>query len=211
MRTFTRIDRVIDQLDQTLKSMLVPPPADPYPETVPREQGELSSEERTLGGRLMRVNHAGEIAAQALYQGHALCARDAHVRDTLRAAGREELQHLHWTAARIKELKTHKSYLTPVWYLGSFTIGAATALLGDKVSLSFVAETERQVVAHLQDHLAKLSAADQRTRAIVEHMAADEARHATSAMEAGGRPLPWPAPLAMRLAARVMTETAFWI
>ena len=119
MRTFTRIDRVIDQLDQTLKSMLVPPPADPYPETVPREQGELSSEERTLGGRLMRVNHAGEIAAQALYQGHALCARDAHVRDTLRAAGREELQHLHWTAARIKELKTHKSYLTPIWYPGS--------------------------------------------------------------------------------------------
>ncbi|AWP24358.1 demethoxyubiquinone hydroxylase family protein [Acidiferrobacter sp. SPIII_3] len=211
MRTFSRLDRIIDQLDQGLKSVLVPPPADPYPETVPREQDGLSPEERVLGGRLMRVNHAGEIAAQALYQGHALCARDAHAYDTLRTAGRDELQHLHWTAARIKELKTHKSYLTPVWYLGSFAIGATTALLGDKVSLGFVAETERQVIAHLQGHLAKLPATDQKTRAIIEHMAADEARHAASAMEAGGQPLPWPARLAMRLAARVMTKTAFWI
>ncbi|UEO00305.1 2-polyprenyl-3-methyl-6-methoxy-1,4-benzoquinone monooxygenase [Acidiferrobacter thiooxydans] len=211
MRMFSRLDRIIDQLDQGLKSVLVPPPADPYPETVPREQEGSSREERVLAGRLMRVNHAGEIAAQALYQGHALCARDAHAYDTLRAAGRDELQHLHWTAARIKELKTHKSYLTPVWYLGSFAIGATTALLGDKVSLGFVAETERQVIAHLQGHLAKLPATDQKTRAIIEHMAADEARHAASATEAGGQPLPWPARLAMRLAARVMTKTAFWI
>ncbi|WP_298136713.1 2-polyprenyl-3-methyl-6-methoxy-1,4-benzoquinone monooxygenase [Acidiferrobacter sp.] len=211
MRTFTRIDRLIDQLDQGLKALLVPPPADPYPETVPHEQEGLSPEERALGGRLMRVNHAGEVAAQALYQGQALWARDAQTHDTLRAASRDERQHLDWTAARVKELKTHTSYLTPVWYLGSFAIGAATALLGDKVSLGFVAETERQVIAHLQGHLERLPAADQRTRAIIEHMAADEARHAAAAADAGGRPLPRPAQLAMRLAARVMTKTAFWI
>lgn len=211
MRTFTLADRIIDQLDQSLKAVLVPPPADPYPETVPREQDGLSAADRVLGGRLMRVNHAGEIAAQALYQGHALCARDPKTHETMRAAGREELLHLHWTGARIKELKTHRSYLTPVWYLGAFTIGATTALFGDKLSLGFVAETERQVVEHLQGHLGRLSVADQKTRAIIEHMATDEARHAASAMEAGGRPLPLPARLAMRLAARVMTKTAFWI
>lgn len=211
MRAFSRIDRIIDHLDQSLKAVLVPPPADPYPETVPRDEERLSAEERVLGGRLMRVNHAGEVAAQALYQGHALVARDTQAYETLRAAGRDELQHLYWTAARIKELKTHRSYLTPVWYLGSLAIGAATALLGDTVSLGFVAETERQVVAHLEGHLGRLPAADRKTRAIIEHMAADEARHAAAAIEAGGRPLPEPARQAMRLAARVMTKTAFWI
>ncbi len=211
MRIFSRSDRIIDLLDQGLKALFVPASANPYPETVPQDNPDLAPAERALGGRLMRVNHAGEVAAQALYQGHALCARDDAIHETLRAAGRDELRHLHWTAARIRELKTHRSYLTPVWYLGSFAIGAATALMGDRISLGFVAETERQVVAHLQGHLDRLPTADQKTRIIIEHMAADEARHAVRATEAGGRPLPAPARLAMRLAARVMTHTAFWI
>ncbi|MHB8255160.1 MAG: 2-polyprenyl-3-methyl-6-methoxy-1,4-benzoquinone monooxygenase [Acidiferrobacter sp.] len=211
MSTFSLTDRIIDQIDQTLKALLVRTPSDPYPETVPQEECGLTPEERVLSGRLMRVNHAGEVAAQALYQGHALCATDDHGHKIMRSAGRDELDHLHWTSARIKELKTHRSYLTPVWYLGSFALGATTALLGKPTSLGFVAETERQVVAHLQGHLARLPASDQKTRVILEHMVADEARHATQAMEAGGRPLPRPARRAMRLAAKVMTQTAFWI
>lgn len=211
MRAFSRLDRIVDQMDQTLKAILVPAPADPYPETIPREDKDIAPTDRKLSGRLMRVNHAGEVAAQALYQGHALCARGTAAHETLRTAARDELRHLYWTQARIKELKTHRSVLTPIWYVSSFALGAATALLGDKVSLGFVAETERQVVTHLQGHLARLSPSDQRTRVIVEHMAADEARHAAQAAESGGRPLPLPARLAMRVAAKIMTKTAFWL
>ena len=205
------MDRLIDQADQTLKAVFVRTPSEPYPQTIPCTEGELTPAERTLEARLMRVNHAGEVAAQALYQGHALCATHAHVHEAMRAAGRDELSHLHWTSARIKELKSHRSYLTPVWYMGAFAIGATTALLGDKISLGFVAETERQVVSHLQGHLARLPITDQKTRAILEHMVADETRHATQAMAAGGVPLPLAVRLAMRLAAKVMTQTAFWI
>lgn len=211
MRVLSRLDRIVDYVDQTLKAVLVPPPANPYPETIPEEDREIPPADRRLSGRLMRVNHAGEVAAQALYQGHALCAQSTTAHEALRAAGRDELGHLYWTSARMKELKTHRSFLTPVWYAGSFAIGAATALLGDKVSLGFVAETERQVVTHLQGHLTRLSPSDQRTRVIIEHMAADEARHAAQAAESGGRPLPLPARLAMRLAAKIMTKTAFWV
>ncbi len=211
MRTFSAIDRIIDQIDQTLKAVFVPPPLDPFPGTIPHDDGELSPADRDLGARLMRVNHAGEVAAQALYQGHALCATDSRVHATMRRAGQDELSHLHWTAARLKELNGHRSYLTPLWYLGSFAIGASTALLGDAMSLGFVAETERQVVAHLQGHLARLPKADQKTRCILEHMVADEARHATQAIEAGGRSLPLPMRWGMRMASQVMTRTAFWV
>ncbi len=211
MRNFSAIDRVIDQIDQTLKAAFVPPPRDPFPETIPREEGALSPADRDLGARLMRVNHAGEVAAQALYQGHALCAAHSGVYEAMRDAGRDELSHLHWTSARLKELNGHRSLLTPIWYLGSFAIGASTALLGDAMSLGFVAETERQVVTHLEGHLARLSKTDQKTRVILEHMVADEARHATRALEAGGRSLPLPMRWAMRLASQVMTRTAFWL
>jgi len=211
MRIFSPIDRIIDQADQTLKAVFVRTPPDPYPETIPRGENELTVAQRTLGARLMRVNHAGEVAAQALYQGHALWAADARVHEAMRSAGRDELSHLHWTSTRLKELQSHRSYLTPLWYMGSFAIGVGTALFGDKISLGFVAETERQVVAHLQGHLAQLPQADQRSRAILERMVTDEARHATQAMEAGGQPLPAPVRLAMRLTAKLMTKTAFWI
>lgn len=211
MRTFSALDRIIDQVDQTLKAVFVAPPQDPYPETIPREEGELSPADRKLGARLMRVNHAGEVAAQALYQGHALCASDSRIYEAMRHAGQDELSHLHWTSARLKELHGHRSYLTPVWYLGSLAIGVSTALFGDAISLGFVAETEHQVVAHLQGHLARLPKTDQKTRIILEHMVADEARHATQALKAGGRSLPRPVRRAMRMASRIMTRTAFWL
>lgn len=211
MRIFSVTDRIIDQVDQTLRAAFVPPPQDPYPTTIPREEGELSPADRDLGARLMRINHAGEVAAQALYQGHALCASHPRVHDAMRRAGQDELTHLHWTAARLKELHGHRSLLTPFWYLGSFAIGASTALLGDAMSLGFVAETERQVVAHLQGHLARLPKADQKTRCLLEHMVADESRHATQATEAGGRSLPLPMRWGMRIASQIMTRTAFWL
>ncbi|HUW98841.1 MAG TPA: 2-polyprenyl-3-methyl-6-methoxy-1,4-benzoquinone monooxygenase [Acidiferrobacter sp.] len=211
MRIFPPIDRIVDQADQTLRTVFVRTPIDPYPDTIPREEGELTAAERALEARLMRVNHAGEVAAQALYQGHALYAVDAPIRAAMRSAGRDELNHLHWTSARLKELHSHRSYLTPLWYAGALAIGAGTALFGDKISLSFMAETERQVVDHLQGHLAKLPQTDHKSRAILEHMVRDEARHATQAMAAGGQPLPAAIRLAMRLAAKVMTQTAFWI
>lgn len=211
MITLSLRDRLIDQADQMLKTLATTVPADPYPQTVPRQESALTPVDAARSARLMRVNHAGEIAAQALYQGHALCARNASVHRAMRSAGRDELSHLQWTSTRLRELHSHRSYLTPLWYIGSLTIGVATALLGDAVSLGFVAETERQVVAHLRGHIERLPATDQKSRAILEHMITDEARHATQAIEAGGQPLRWPAQLAMRLAARVMTRTAYWI
>ncbi|MHB1565634.1 MAG: 2-polyprenyl-3-methyl-6-methoxy-1,4-benzoquinone monooxygenase [Acidiferrobacter sp.] len=211
MITLSRRDRLIDQADQMLKTFVVPTPTDPYPQTVPRHEPALTPADQARAARLMRVNHAGEIAAQALYHGHALGARHSAVYNAMRGAARDELQHLRWTSARLRELKSHRSYLTPLWYAGSLAMGAATALLGDTVSLGFVAETERQVVVHLHSHIARLPKADQKSRSILEHMVADEGRHATQAVEAGGRPLRWPARLAMRLAARVMTGTAYWL
>lgn len=211
MKMFSRTDRLIDQLDQTLRAVFLRSPADPYPETVPRVESELTLADRTLAARLMRVNHAGEVAAQALYQGHALCATKASVQEAMRRAGREEYTHLQWTQARIRELRGRRSLLTPLWYAGSFAIGAATSFAGDAVGLGFVAETERQVVAHLQGHLARLPPNDQKTRVILEHMITDESRHATEAIEAGGRVLSQPARFGMRLVAGLMTRIAFWV
>jgi 3-demethoxyubiquinol 3-hydroxylase len=159
----------------------------------------------------MRVNHSGEVAAQALYQGQALTARLDQVRDKMTEAAQEENDHLAWTEARVRELGGHLSYLNPVWYLGSFLIGAAAGAAGDRWSLGFVAETEHQVVAHLDRHLARLPAQDARSRAILEQMRVDEARHATVALEAGAAALPEPVKRLMGLASQVMTRTAYWI
>lgn len=157
----------------------------------------------------MRVNHCGEICAQALYQGQALTARDSAAREALHAAAREETEHLAWTERRIEELGGRKSLLNPLWYAGSFAMGAAAGLLGDKWNLGFLAETERQVVSHLEGHLEGLPGDDAKSRAIVEHMREDEARHAGTAVEHGGAELPAPVKSAMRLASRVMTRTAY--
>jgi ubiquinone biosynthesis monooxygenase Coq7 len=157
----------------------------------------------------MRVNHAGEIAAQALYHSQALFARDPETRGFLQQAAREEADHLAWCDQRLKELGSRPSVLTPLWYAGSFAIGALAGLLGDRASLGFVAETERQVEGHLRGHLDRLPAEDQRTRAIVEAMKHDEATHANHASAAGAAELPGPIRELMRATAKVMTTTAY--
>jgi ubiquinone biosynthesis monooxygenase Coq7 len=159
----------------------------------------------------MRVNHAGELAAQALYHGQALVARSAATRDMLIAAARSESDHLAWCEKRLRELAARPSLLNPLWYAGSFAIGAAAALLGDRASLGFVAETERQVEGHLDEHLGRLPPADTRSRAILRAMRAEEIAHGAAAAAAGGTALPPPVRALMRHTARVMTGTSYWI
>ena len=171
----------------------------------------LNSAERDHVEGLMRVNHAGEVAAQALYQGQALISRDPVVRQSMRCSANEEIDHLDWCKKRLDELGGHTSYLNPVWYLGSFSIGALAGLAGDKWSLGFVAETERQVVEHLQAHLQRLPEKDRKSRAILQQMMEDEARHGTVAMTIGGIELPAVVKSGMRLCSKVMTRTAYWI
>lgn len=174
-------------------------------------EGELSETDRDLAGRLMRINHAGEVAAQGLYQGQALTAKLPEVRDKMQRAALEENDHLDWCEGRAKDMGTHTSYLDPLWYAGSVTIGALAGLAGDKWSLGFVAETEHQVVRHLGSHLAQVSDEDQKTRAILEQMKEDEGRHATVALKAGGSRLPLLIKKFMALTSKVMTKTAYWI
>ena len=174
------------------------------------EETELTQAEKELAGRLMRINHAGEVAAQGLYEGQALTARLPDVRDKMERAAMEENDHLAWCESRINELGSHKSLLNPLWYGGSLAIGAIAGLAGDKWSLGFVTETERQVVRHLDTHLALLSEKDQKSRAILEQMKEDEGHHATTALHAGGAELPTPIKKIMALTSKVMTKTAFW-
>lgn len=212
MRHLSPADRLIGSLDQALRLVFGPPPRAERstPASSIPEPG-LSSDERELSGRLMRVNHAGEICAQALYQGQALTARLEDVRAKMEQAAREENDHLAWTEERLRELGAHTSYLNPLWYAGSFAIGAAAGLAGDRWSLGFLAETERQVVEHLSGHLERLPSSDARSRAILAQMREDEGRHATTAVASGGAPLPVPVQRLMRFASRIMTRTAYWI
>ncbi len=173
------------------------------------EDTELTQAEKELAGRLMRINHAGEVAAQGLYEGQALTARLPDVRDKMERAAMEENDHLAWCESRINELGSHKSLLNPLWYGGSLAIGAIAGLAGDKWSLGFVTETERQVVRHLDSHLAQLSEKDEKSRAILEQMKEDEGHHATTALHAGGAELPTPIKKLMALTSKVMTKTAF--
>jgi ubiquinone biosynthesis monooxygenase Coq7 len=171
----------------------------------------MTAPERQVAAALMRVNHTGEICAQALYQGQALTARNATARAALEQAAVEETDHLAWTAQRIEELGGRASVLNPLWYAGSFALGAAAGFLGDKWNLGFLAETERQVEGHLEGHLDRLPAQDEKSRAIVNEMKVDEARHARTAVDHGAAELPEPVTLAMKLGSRVMTRTAYWI
>ena len=182
-----------------------PNPADGCPDVPAR-----ASEQRRSAA-LMRVNHAGEVAAQALYAGHAVAAKGAGVRESMLRAAAEESDHLHWCDARVRELDSHVSYLTPVWYFGSFVIGAVAGLAGDKWSLGFVLETERQVVEHLDGHLALLPGQDRKSRAILQQMRADELQHASVAQAAGAVELSRPLRTIMRYCAKVMTGTAYWL
>lgn len=170
--------------------------------------GELSADDKRLSGALMRVNHVGEVCAQALYQAQALTARSDQLRQEMTAAARDEIDHLAWTQQRLDELGDRRSLLNPLWYAGAFGLGLVAGRFGDRWSLGFVVETERQVEAHLAGHLERLPAADHRSRAIVDAMKDDERRHADGALAAGGLPLPAPVRWAMRGAARLMTVTA---
>lgn len=170
---------------------------------------DLDARARRHSAGLMRINHAGEVCAQALYDGQAALARDAATRRHLKAAAAEETDHLAWCGERLRELDDHPSRLNPLWYAGSFTIGALAALAGDRWSLGFVVETERQVEAHLGEHIERLPAADDRSRAILSVMKTDEARHADNALARGGAALPFPIPRLMRLASKVMKTVAY--
>ena len=204
-------DRLIIALDNGLRTLCARAhSARPVPGNDIAE-AELSTAERELTAALMRINHSGEICAQALYQGQALTARDAEARAALERAAAEETDHLAWTAQRIEELGGRKSVLDPLWYAGSFAIGVATGLLGDQWNLGFLAETERQVEGHLEGHLERLPPQDGRSRAMLDQMKDDEARHARTAIEHGAAELPAPFKLAMKLGSRVMTRTAYWI
>jgi ubiquinone biosynthesis monooxygenase Coq7 len=172
---------------------------------------ELDAAEKRLSGALMRVNHVGEVCAQALYQAQAMATSNATLKAQMAQAAREEVDHLAWTEDRLAQLGDRPSLLNPLWYGGAFLIGLAAGRLGDRVSLGFVVETERQVEHHLESHLERLPAADLASRAIVDQMRADEAAHAVAAQQAGGIDLPAPVRVAMRLAARVMTGTAHYI
>jgi len=169
----------------------------------------MGAAERERAAALMRVNHVGEVCAQALYQGQALTAREGGTRESLEAAAQEEEDHLAWSAQRVGELGGRLSLLNPLWYAGSLAIGVAAGLLGDRWNLAFLAETERQVEEHLSGHLERLGAADRRTRAVVEGMRTDEARHHDMAVALGAAELPPPAKAAMRALAKVMTAVAY--
>ncbi len=206
------IDRAIVHFDSALRTLFGKPfvtereyPAQAFAEI------ELSGEERQRAGRLMRVNHSGEVCAQALYQGQALTARASAVRDKLERSAREENDHLAWCDARLRELDSRKSLLNPLWYGGSFALGAIAGLSGDSWSLGFVVETERQVEDHLAEHIARLPLADQRSRVILEQMKRDEIHHADVARDAGAAELPDPVKWVMKAVSKVMTRGAYWI
>ena len=210
-RVLSLIDRLIEPIDQGLRTLLGAGQATrPYPADSIKETVQSETDRREVAA-LMRVNHSGEIAAQALYQGQAFVAPDPALRDALLEAGREEADHLIWCSRRVNELGSRTSLLAPFWYAGSFVIGVVAGLSGNRTSLGFVAETERQVIEHLNGHLRRLPHEDMRSRAIINQMSTDEARHGHNAMQAGGVELPAPARLLMKLTAKVMTRTAYWI
>ena len=209
-RSFSTADRLVVNLDQAIRTLFGRPkvtersnPADELPDT------ELDEAQRDHIARLMRINHTGEVCAQALYQGQALTARDPVVRQSMERSAAEENDHLDWCEQRVAELGGRLSLLNPLWYAGSFAIGAAAGIAGDKWSLGFVAETEKQVEGHLDEHLAQVPADDRRTRAILEQMKADEIEHGRKALHHGGAPLPQPIRKLMQLTSKLMTTSVY--
>jgi ubiquinone biosynthesis monooxygenase Coq7 len=209
-RDYTPADNLLIQLDHALRAVFGRPHLTERPDPARSlPEAELSAAERDHVARLMRINHTGEVCAQALYLGQALTARLPGVRESMARAAAEENDHLDWCERRVHELGGRLSLLNPLFYAGSFLIGAAAGLAGDRWSLGFVAETERQVERHLDEHLAQLPAEDARTHAVLEQMKADEIAHATRAVEAGAATLPAPVREAMRLTAKVMTTAVY--
>lgn len=212
MATLSPIDRLITHVDTFIKTTSGsigqrdrPSPAQNTPETV------LSAEQRDQSARLMRINHCGEVCAQALYQGQALTARDTRTRGVMRRAAAEEADHLAWCEQRIKELDSHVSILNPLWYAASFSMGALAGLLGDKINLGLIAATEQEVCRHLDEHLEKLPQGDDKSRAVLSQMRDDESRHATTAIEHGGSRYPDTVKFAMRQVSKLMTKSTYWI
>ncbi|MDX2506417.1 MAG: 2-polyprenyl-3-methyl-6-methoxy-1,4-benzoquinone monooxygenase [Gammaproteobacteria bacterium] len=211
-RQFSALDHFLFNIDTGVRTFFGTPevterinPADTQPE------GDMSDAEKQLAGRLMRINHAGEVSAQGLYQGQALTAKLPEIRQQMERAAQEENDHLNWCENRCKELGTHTSYLSPFWYLGSLTMGAIAGKVGDKWSLGFVSETEHQVVHHLVSHLAQLSPDDHKSRAILGQMKEDELHHAVIAENAGAANLPAAVKLAMKITSKVMTRGAYYL
>jgi len=209
-RRFSLIDLSFGEIDRAIKVLSAPAHASREAPAAP-EGDTLQARQRAESVRLMRVNHSGEVAAQALYRGQALTSRDAAVSAALEHAAAEETDHLAWCEHRIRELKGRTSILNPLWYAGSFAIGALAGALGRGTGLGFVAETERQVESHLRGHMDRLGTADPRSRAILERMTHDEMQHGAQASSLGGQELPFPVGMAMRLTARLMTMSSYWL
>ncbi|TQV73733.1 2-polyprenyl-3-methyl-6-methoxy-1,4-benzoquinone monooxygenase [Aliikangiella marina] len=212
MRNISFSDRLVMLADNALKTIAGGYQVTSRPSPAKNaDTSELTSEEAKHSAGLMRINHCGEVCAQALYQGQALTARLPEVREKMEQAAAEENDHLEWCANRLSQLDSRVSLFNPLWYAGSFTIGAVAGAIGDKWSLGFVAETEHQVVRHLQSHLAKLPQSDHESRAILEQMKEDEMHHATVAVAAGGADLPAPVKSMMHLMGKVMTSTVYYV
>ena len=209
VRTLNPLDRLLVGCERALKAIAGSPQAHRHSPATGLAEAELDETERRHAAGLMRINHTGEVCAQALYFGQAALARDADNRQHLLHAAAEETDHLAWCAQRLQQLDSRPSLLNPLWYAGSYAIGAAAALAGDPVSLGFVVETERQVEAHLAEHLEKLPAQDGRSRAVLTQMQADEIRHAQAAQQRGGIELPFPLPQLMHVSSMVMKAVAY--
>jgi ubiquinone biosynthesis monooxygenase Coq7 len=204
------VDRFFGEIDKAIKVLSTSPRSSREVPAAPEGKA-LPEAERARSARLMRVNHSGEVAAQALYQGQALTTRDPGVSAALRHAAAEEGDHLAWCDQRLRELNGRTSVLNPLWYAGSFAIGALAGALGRGVGMGFVAETERQVESHLRGHIERLGKIDERSRAILEQMTHDEMQHGAQAGLMGGKPLPFAVSAAMRLTSRLMTEGSYWL
>ena len=208
---FNTIDKIIIEFDKALSTLAATPKsARPFPGGALPE-AELTDAEKRHTASLMRVNHCGEVCAQALYQGQALACDEPAVTQALAQAAREETEHLAWTEQRVRELGGRLSLLNPLWYAGSLALGYAAGKFGTRWNLGFLAETERQVEAHLEGHLERLAPQDAKTRAIVEQMKRDESVHAHTAYNLGGAELPEPVKRAMRISARLMTQASYWV
>lgn len=211
-RKLSPIDQLITQVDRFIKTTSGSVGRrDRHSPAESVEFHELSAEERDYSARLMRINHCGEVCAQALYNGQALTAKDTRIIGVMQQAASEEADHLAWCEKRIKELDSHVSFLNPVWYAASFSAGALTGLLGDKINLGFVAATEEEVCRHLDDHLEKISPRDKKSRAILSQMRDDENKHASTAFSHGGAHFPAPVKSIMRLVSKLMTKSTYWI
>jgi ubiquinone biosynthesis monooxygenase Coq7 len=205
------LDQIILEFDRALRTVFAPAPTSRNLPGSDLPEATLTEDERREVAGLMRVNHCGEVCAQALYQGQALTSRDPSTRQTLQQAAWEETEHLNWTERRIAEVRGHKSFLNPLWYAGSLAVGVLAGKLGDDWSLGFLAETERQVERHLENHLERLPTQDRRSREILEQMKQDEIGHAETAVRLGARELPLPIKVAMKASSKAMTLTSYYI